>query len=103
MDDDGLGPPIKDLTSAPWSNNPVLVDSAWKRVRKREWKWAEICGDDPVKAERKKAGVSLVKFKYEYKLAKAEWEKANPKKSRKKRRKEEDGEDEGEDEDERSD
>ena len=85
VDDDGAGPPIQDLASSPWSTNPVLVDSAWKRVRGREWKWAILSGKDPVKVDRKLAGLLLVKFTKEYQIVKAAWDKDHPKQPRKKR------------------
>jgi hypothetical protein len=35
-------PPIKDLNSSPWKDNPILVQSAWKRTKGLLWKWKRI-------------------------------------------------------------
>ena len=87
VDDHGnrLVPIFKDLASSPWSDNPVLVYSAWQRVKGREWKWALICGEDPVKEDRKRANLPLIKFAKKYSIAKAKWEQEHPRQPRKKR------------------
>jgi hypothetical protein len=55
--------PVKDLDSSPWKSRPVLVQSAYKRCRKRVWKWKRIVNGTPaVKREWVRRGWELPKL-----------------------------------------
>jgi hypothetical protein len=95
-DHEGTTPPIKDLASSPWSKRPVLVDSAWKRVKIGKWKWAQICRRPPVRGDRKKAGLPAVAWTEEDEKAQAEYKKQFQKKGAKKRQRNEEKEEEDE-------
>ena len=86
----------------PWANNPILMQSAWKRCQNRVWKWKVICMTRAVKAERKKRGFELVKWTDEDEKEQEQYKrdaKIAKRANKKRQRKEEEEEEEDEDED----
>ena len=94
-------PPYPDLDSAPWSSNPILLQSAYKRIKKLKWKWLKIINTQPVKKQRKDRGFEAQIPLSEDEEAERIWrEQRKDRKGKKKKAKvEQTDEDEEEDED----